>query len=1101
MNLKARVDGGGWRRWARGGVRSGLAVLLSVLLPAYSAAALGVPRVSPSKPAGGADKGKAAAASRYPTAQQESPAAKIHEQVKNAFTGTRQVSYLVKLRDEADVNSVAAAARKMATPAQREVAARTAVIRTLKQTAENSQKGLLAQLEQAQKRGEVSKVEPFWITNMVAVTSTMDAMQAIAKRSDVAKILPNAQVKLIKDVQTKGGPLASDAPGAQSVEWGVQRIGAPSVWSTYGINGAGAVVAGMDTGVDWNHPALHDRWRGYDPATGATDPTYSWFDAVNGQSMPYDDHGHGTHTIGTAVGQDGDNEIGVAPGARWIGVKVLDGGGSGTEDDIITASQWLLAPGGDPSKAPDVVNNSWGGGPGEDDWLRDIIIAWRAAGIFPAFAAGNSGPSDGSVSNPGNYPETFAVGATDINDNLASFSGRGPSPYGVMKPQVAAPGVNVRSSVPGGGYEGGWSGTSMATPHVTGTVALLRSANAALTVEEIEEILMQSADPKTDSRYTSVPNNGFGHGILNAFNAVGMVLNGVGTVSGRVVTGGDDFEPPVLTHTPVTEAFRHFALDLTADVADDVSVTGVYLRFRLPGMTWWGEVEMTRTAGDYHAGSYAGSIPAEMTGGDSVEYYIVARDYGGNEATSGTARRPHAVTLLSGLTPGYMQDFEGATTGWRHGGTNDSWQIGEPSSGPGSAHSGTKVLATNLSGQYPTGAESWMMMPPIDLSGVTQASLRFWHWYQLENGFDGGFVIASADGGQTWQALRTYTGAQEAWREVVVDLSAYAGNNNLLLAFYLTSDASIGMAGWYIDDVALYVDTEAPDAPANLQANAMASGSVGLTWDAVSAGDLAHYTVYRSAQAGTGYAAIGNSAGTSFVDGSVAAGNTYYYVLTATDTYGHESGYSNEASATAPSATVVFNDDMESGAGSWTHSGAGDSWQWGAPTSGPGSAHSGSNVWATNLSGNYPNSHNASLITPPLSLAGLSSASLQFAHWYSMEKDFDTAKVEISTNGGSSWTQLARYTSPDYSGTPVGWETPVIDLSAFVGQTVQIRFRLQSDGSVNYAGWYLDDVRVAGLPNSGTGITMPRSVVGETSPSTKGYEYYRDINKQLELTE
>jgi bacillopeptidase F (M6 metalloprotease family) len=1087
VSLGDQVGRNGWsKRLLRGGMRGGLAVLLTVLLPVSSIAAAAGPK-APTVPKPGGDKAKMVAASRYPTAKQMNPASKIHKEVSQAFTSTKQVSYLVTLHAKANVNEAAKTARGEASPAQREVAARSAVIKELQVTAESTQMGLLKQLEAFQKKGQVTKFQPFWVSNMVLVTSTMDVMEQIAKRSEVAQILPNKRIKMIEAAPAKsqGEPLIQGDLGAQSVEWGIQRVGAPMVWNTYGVTGAGTVVAGMDTGVDWDHPALMNRWRGYNPSTGATDPTYSWFDAVGGQAMPYDDHGHGTHTIGTAVGQDGANEIGVAPGAQWIGIKILDGGGFGTTEDILEAAEWLLAPGGDPSKAPDVVNNSWGGGPGVDDWMRDLVSAWRAAGIFPTFSAGNDGSADGSVGNPGNYPEAFAVGATDSNDNLASFSGRGPSPYGgIIKPEIAAPGVNVRSSVPGGGYEGGWSGTSMSAPHVAGTVALLRSVDASLTVEELEQILFNSADPKTDSRYSNVPNNGFGHGILNAFNAVGMVMNGVGSISGRVLTGGDDFDPPMVTHTAVTEAFKALPIDVTASVSDNVSVTGVYLRFRMPGMSWWGEVEMTRTSGDFTAGEYAGAIPADVTGGSSVEYYVLARDFGGNDATHGSSRRPHAVTLLDGLQPGYLLDFEGAATGWIHGGTNDSWEIGEPTSGPGNAHSGTKVAATNLEGPYPNGSESYLMSPPIDLSGVASAALRYWHWYQLENGWDVGYLLASGDGGMNWDILQEITGNGMEWREAVVDMSAYAGNSTVLIAFYLSTDGSVQQAGWYLDDINLYVDTEAPAAPANLTAAAMPSGTVGLSWEPVSAGDLAHYTVYRSGQPGTGYAVLNTAENANFVDSGVLAGTTYYYVVTASDRYGHESGYSNEASVTAPAATVVFNDDMESGAPGWTHSGAADSWQLGAPTSGPGAAHSGSNLWATNLAGNYPVSHNASLVSPPIALTGLASASLQFAHWYALERNWDFGIVEASSNGGATWTELARYTNPSGSAS-VGWEMPVIDLSAYANQTVQIRFRMTSDSSITMAGWYIDDVRVAGLGASGQGINRPLSVQFE-KPGTKG---------------
>src|SRR5699024_334540 len=156
----------------------------------------------------------------------------------------------------------------------------------------------------------------------------------------------------------------------------------------------------------------------------------------------YDSTSHGTHVMGTMVGAeaDGSNQIGVAPGAQWIASKVFNAAGETTDSILLDAGEWMLAPGGDASKAPDVINNSWGGGPGIDEWYLDMVKAWRAAEIFPAFAAGNittanpGGP--GSVATPANYEESFAVGAIDSNDNLADFSLRGPSPYDEIKPEI-----------------------------------------------------------------------------------------------------------------------------------------------------------------------------------------------------------------------------------------------------------------------------------------------------------------------------------------------------------------------------------------------------------------------------------------------------------------------------------------------------------------------------------------------------------------------------------------------------------------------------------------------------------------------------------------
>src|SRR5699024_9931458 len=272
----------------------------------------------------------------------------------------------------------------------------------------------------------------------------------------------------------------------------------------------------------------------------------NWFDAVNGRDMPYDVPSvpHGSHVMGTILGQDpdGTNKIGVAPGAKWIAAKAFTEEG-GYDNWLIAAGEWMLEPGGDPNLAPDVINNSWGGGSGRDDWYRDMVESWRAAGIVPVFAAGNERgrpAPPASISSPANYPESFAVGATDRNNLRASFSQRGPGPYNEdIKPEVAAPGVGIRSSVPGG-YEGGWNGTSMATPHITGTVALLLSADNSLSVDSLEEIIENTATPLTDDDYSEAPNYGYGHGLLNAFDAISEVSTGTGTIKGKVLIDGED---------------------------------------------------------------------------------------------------------------------------------------------------------------------------------------------------------------------------------------------------------------------------------------------------------------------------------------------------------------------------------------------------------------------------------------------------------------------------------------------------------------------------------------------------------------------------------
>ncbi|PAE40698.1 S8 family serine peptidase, partial [Bacillus sp. 7884-1] len=533
--------------------------------------------------------------------------------------------------------------------------------------------------------------------------------------------------------------------------------------------------------------------------------TFNWYDAITGQESPYDDLGHGTHTTGTMVGSEpnGTNQIGVAPGAKWIAVKAFSSAGASVQD-LLRAGEWVLAPkdaqgNPHPEKAPDVVNNSWGGGKGIDEWFRPMVINWRAADIFPNFSSGNTGPGDGSVSVPGNYPESFAVGATMNSGNLlAGFSSRGPSPYGEVKPDISAPGVAIRSSIPGGKYTG-MQGTSMSAPAVAGVVALIKQANASLTVDDIEDILLVSAKPLTDSNYPTSPNNGYGYGLVNAYSAISAIVNGIGRVQGQVVREGQDTENPTYQHTAPTELYANMTLPLTIQVQDNVNVRSVELQYRASESAEWQTVAATRTAGDYKSGTYQAVIPDAIQA-QTLTYYWRITDYGQNVVTSDH----YAVPVKSGISTGYNQDFESQPNGWISYGFNNSWEWGVPASGPAKAASGEKVYGTNLEGNYDNYANMSLMMPPIVLpEGNTY--LQFKDWYSINNFTDDftdyGHVLVSIDK-QNWQQLSRFTGKSETWTERQIDLSAYAGKQ-IYIAFNVTSDGINTSSGWYIDDVAL----------------------------------------------------------------------------------------------------------------------------------------------------------------------------------------------------------------------------------------------------------------------------------------------------------
>ncbi|MCY7724940.1 S8 family serine peptidase [Bacillus pumilus] len=475
--------------------------------------------------------------------------AKISSRLMKQFQQDDKVTFLIKMKEQTNTQKVAKEAvsrakKQKLTAARTQYTKRSAVVSELRATSEETQQALLTYLQKEQKKKQVKEIHSYYIVNGLAVTGTKEVMEKVASFPEVDQVLPNETRQIHRPVDLKTSKQKKQMKAVDGVEWNISQVHAPEAWAL-GYDGTGTVVASIDTGVEWDHLALKEKYRGYDPAH-PNDPSheFNWYDATTGSEAPYDDLEHGTHVTGTMVGSepDGKNQIGVAPGAKWIAVKAFSEDG-GTDADLLDAGEWILAPKDEdgnphPEKAPDVVNNSWGGGPGLDDWYKDVVNAWRAADIFPEFSAGNTDlfnpGGEGSIANPANYQEAFATGATDQDNKLGSFSLQGPSPYGVMKPDIAAPGVNIRSSIPGKGYEDGWNGTSMAGPHVSAVVALLRQVQSDLSVEEIEQILIDTAKQLTDQQFPESPNNGYGAGLVDAKEAITALTDGIGTIEGQV---------------------------------------------------------------------------------------------------------------------------------------------------------------------------------------------------------------------------------------------------------------------------------------------------------------------------------------------------------------------------------------------------------------------------------------------------------------------------------------------------------------------------------------------------------------------------------------
>jgi subtilisin family serine protease len=342
----------------------------------------------------------------------------------------------------------------------------------------------LADRSQAALRRDLTRLflpfTPFYLVNAVEVAGDPATGAWLARRPDVDRVLLNPTLPAIPP---HVDPLARVSAVDGGPQPNIRAIGADKVWAT-GITGTGVVIGIADSGADGRHPVLRGAFRGSDD---------SWYDPWNGSRFPADDSGHGTHVLGSAVGTNG---IGVAPGARWIGCVDLPRD-LGDPASYLRCLQFMLAPfpyGGDPlrdgrpDRAADILINSWSCATpnGCDvDALQPAIRALTRAGIFVIAATAVGGPACGGFGVPPiRYPETFTVGAATLSGAVAEFANRGPgqtgrAARGLPGPDLVAPGVDVLSALPGGGY-GTMTGTAMAAPHVAGTVALLWQANPRL---------------------------------------------------------------------------------------------------------------------------------------------------------------------------------------------------------------------------------------------------------------------------------------------------------------------------------------------------------------------------------------------------------------------------------------------------------------------------------------------------------------------------------------------------------------------------------------------------------------------------------------------
>lgn len=546
------------------------------------------------------------------------------------------VSFLVILQEQVDAAAVVSSA---AVSAASRADQGEALYRQLTATAQRTQAPLRRWLE-----AQGIPYRAFYLVNMVEVLGDAQVADALRRRPEVARLVANPTVKgqlavASRPVRRSTQLMAGTIP-TTTLPYGLNFTHAPDVWNM-GYMGQGIIIGSQDTGVVWEHPALQLKYRGVitdtDPVSGTVVLTvthpYNWFDAWGTRDrpsrcsadpqVPCDDQGHGTHTVGTMLGDatnDGATIIGMAPAAQWIGCRNMHAG-IGTPASYTACFEFFLAPypqagdkmaDGKPTLRPHIINNSWGCPPDEGcdaESLRQVVETVRAAGIMVVASNGNDGRQGCSTAKTpiAIYDAVFSTGAHDNLGKIADFSSRGPVTVDNsrrLKPDLVAPGVAVRSTYLLPVKYTNLNGTSMASPHVAGAVALLWSAVPTLTnqISLTEQILLKSATPVPDNRCDNtstptVPNNTYGYGYLNVLAAVQMAQN-PGTLTVRTLDrNGQPVGGAEVQLADRLTGYRYKAQSDAAGVATFPVYAGSY-RVQTAEILKFGETEVAVAAGE-----------------------------------------------------------------------------------------------------------------------------------------------------------------------------------------------------------------------------------------------------------------------------------------------------------------------------------------------------------------------------------------------------------------------------------------------------------------------------------------------------------------------
>lgn len=1031
---------------------------------------------------------------------------------------------IVKLKKEVNSRKIKndvknANAEKSKEELQKEI--RKEIVNESKELAKSTQASILEILKNEKNKGNVKSYESFFIINCVNLVARKSVIVELAKRDDVEKIIENKVIKVEKPEKNEIIRMSRSAYDIH-IPWNLEAINAYKA-QRYTKDCNNEVVVGIiDSGVDSTHSAISKNYRGNDSSLAA----YSWYNTITGkdgsQEKPYDDRGHGTHVCGTILGSKENALLGVAPKAKWIGVKVFDQDGETDNVKLLKAGEWIMAPNGDPTKAPKVVNNSWGGN-SNDGFFQEIVKKWREAGIFPVFSAGNVGPfndgGDDSIGTPGAYPESYAVGAIRKDEHIAKFSLRGKSSYtNKIKPDIVAPGVNILSCIPGEKYTI-YTGTSMAAPHVTGVIALMLQVNPNLTVDQIENILNETALPLKDEYYTTTPNNGYGYGKVNAVSAVQLAMgqekgkdikkDNIAILSGRLLAHGQDTQAPVISHNPINKIFTTYKTTFDVDAKDNTGVKSVKLLLDLGNGYKSYDLELKR--GNKVDGYYSTNIPVETFKGISAgKYYIEVSDI--NDKVTKTP--VYTFEVQKGIGIGYVNDFESDISGFDFGGEAKLFKWGKIKSD----EVNNKVIGIEPYDKIR--GNSIAVMPPIDLTGENRkAALTFKHWYDLGNSENAFFDTAEIWIAQAkedsdpdtlqWKLKRTYKNSSKGWANEYIDLSEYSGKKIcIMFGFRPNGEWKSEGKGWYIDDLKVEeVSKEVPEKPSkSLNLRNKKDGRIVYSFSPIKNDKVTAYELYRSKSENSGFECIktvlkgdkNNGFGKYSIDLSDTPkpqkGTYYYYAVAKIGD--NKSEPSEIKSLTFTEGKEFKSFDFENGEEGWTSSINGDEksqWEFGNLKYGDQYStqykkpiekqslgkNDGMNMWATNMNDYRSPKTKYALVSPSMDLSSLSDGTLYYQNWFGSSgkrysDDYDTYNQDIgeiyfSKDSGKTWEKF--YTLDEKNLEKVGiknsWFTNKVEIPKdYLVKDFKVKFLLDTGSDMGSSapeqsgGWYIDDVTI-----------------------------------------